>query len=220
MMYRLFIVFMLGAVLTSTYAQEKDAPANTLTKKLDSIRQQGHINGFSVAIVNQNGTLYTHGFGFADVKENEQYTENTLQNIGSISKTFIGVALLKAQELGELNLDDPINKYLPFEVIHPYFPNDPISIRQLATHTSGLKDPSVYEKHGYVLKEAKRPGTKVNSNFRPPEDLVSMQAFLEAIYHRKGKWYKKSNFLKKKPGETFEYSNLGAGLAAYIIERG
>ena len=42
-----------------------------------------------------------------DVKGQKPYSENTVQNIGSISKTFIGIALLKAQELGMLNLDDP-----------------------------------------------------------------------------------------------------------------
>lgn len=209
---------MLCATLTSINAQEKDAVANTLTVQLDGIRQQGYINGFSVAIVNQNGIRYTRGFGSADLKEDRKYTENTVQNIGSISKTFIGVALLKAQELGKLNLDDPINAYLPFKVTNPYFPESTISIRQLATHTSSLKDPSVYEKRGYILKEPNQPGTKASSNFRPPEDMVPMEVFLKSIFSREGKWYKKNNFLKEKPGAIFEYSNLGAGLAAYIVQ--
>lgn len=218
-MYKLLSLLVFIATPISAYAQEKDAVSNTLTVKLDHVQQQGNINGFSVAIVNVNGTLYTNGFGFADVKKNKKYTENTIQNIASISKTFIGVALLKAQELGKLDLDDPINEHLPFAVINPYYPENPITIRQLATHTASLKDPSVYEKRGYVLKEANQLGTKANSNFRDPEDLVSMAAFLESIYNNNGKWYKKGNFLKYKSGAVFEYSNLGAGLAAYIIER-
>jgi len=202
----------------SALGQKNDADQIRLTEALEQIYRQGHINGFSVAIVSKDGIVFAKGFGHSDRKANKKYTENTIQNIASISKTLIGVALLKAQELGKLTLDDPINRYLPFEVINPYFPEDPITIRQLATHTASLKDPSVYEKQGYVLKEANPPGTKANSNFKAPENMVSMEAFLESIFSRKGKWYRRRNFLKKKPGDSFEYSNLGAGLAAYIIE--
>jgi len=42
--------------------------------------------------------LFEKGLGYSDRKGNERYTENTVQNMASISKTFIGVALLKAQE--------------------------------------------------------------------------------------------------------------------------
>lgn len=217
-MSRLFPFLVFLTSITSLNAQEKNPVTNALTQKLDSIHQQGYINGFSVAIVNQNRSLYTKGFGYADVKKNKKYTENTIQNIASISKTFIGIALLKAQELGKLDLDDPINEHLPFAVINPYFPDNSITIRQLATHTSSLKDPSVYEKRGYILKETNQPGTKANPNLRPPEEMIAMGTFLESTFSENGKWYKKRNFLKEKPGAIFKYSNLGAGLAAYIIE--
>lgn len=171
-----------------------------------------------MAIVNQEGTLFKNGFGYANQKENKKYTENTIQNIASISKTFIGVALLKAQELGKLDLDDSINKYLPFEVINPYFPDEPITIRQLATHTSSIKDPPGYYKNGYVLIEKQNDGTKVNSNFRSPDEMIAQDIFLKNILSKKGKWYKKRTFLKNKPGEIFEYSNVAAGLAALVLE--
>ena len=100
----------------TTYAQTNDSISNKLTNELNKIATDGSLVGFSVAIVNEEGTLYENGFGFADKKANIKYTEKALQNIGSISKTFIGVALLKAQELGKLHLDDDINDYLPFKV--------------------------------------------------------------------------------------------------------
>jgi CubicO group peptidase (beta-lactamase class C family) len=172
-----------------------------------------------VAIVNQDGTLYEKGFGYSDIKASKKYTNNTVQNIASISKTFIGIALLKAQELGTLNLDDPINKHLPFVVSNPYFPNEQITIRQLATHTSSIKDPSRYEKNGYILKEKENKEAKVNSNFRSPDEKLVLGEFLKNILSTEGKWYKKKNFLKTKPGEIFEYSNVAAGLAALVIEK-
>lgn len=217
-MNKIPILFATLLYMMPALGQKNDANKIELTEELEQIYMESHINGFSVAIVNRDGILFTKGFGYSDRKANKGYTEHTLQSIASISKTFIGMALLKAQELGKLKLEDPINTYLPFEVINPYFPEKPITIRQLATHTASLKDPSVYEKRGYVLKEILEPGTKANSNFRAPEDMVSMGVFLEAIFSRKGNWYKKRNFLKKQPGDSFEYSNLGAGLAAYIIQ--
>ncbi len=200
------------------YAQTAKAPLIQLSEELEQIYKLGHINGFSVAIVNADSILYTEGFGYSDIVRKKEYTANTVQTIASISKTVIGIALLKAQELGKLKLDDPINEYLPFKVINPYFPEQPITIRHLASHTSTIKDASQYEGKGYVLKEKENGGSKVNKNFRPPNEMMDYSVFLEHILNKNGTWYKKKNFIKKKPGEIFEYSNLGAGLAALVLQ--
>lgn len=218
-MKKIFIVVILIAFNEINYGQTNNSISEKLTEELHQIYAHGHINGFSVAIVDKDSQLYAHGFGYSDVKNKRQYTEHTIQNIASISKTFIGVALMKAQELGKLNLDDPINKYLPFNVVNPHFPTVPITIRQLATHTSSIKDPSRYEHNGYILKEGNSPGAKQKNNFRPPDEMIPLGQFLESILSEEGKWYKKKTFLKNKPGEHFEYSNIGAGLAAIIIEQ-
>lgn len=218
-MKKLIITLILNILFSTIYCQTDDSTSIKLTKELEKIYSRKYINGFSVAIVNQEEILFNKGFGYADKKGNIRYTENTIQNIASISKTFIGVALLKAQEKGKLNLDDSINKYLPFEVKNPFFPEEPITIRQLATHTSSIKDPSRYERNGYILKEKENKEAKVNSNFRSPDEKIVLDEFLKNILSKEGKWYKKNNFLKKKPGEIFEYSNIAAGLAALIIEK-
>ena len=212
------IIVLLHVLLYQGYGQTNDSIQQKLTEDLEQIYLQNHITGFSVALVNQNEALYTKGFGYADRKKNKEYTANTLQNIASISKTFIGVALLKAQELGILNLEDPINNYLTFEVINPYFPNTPITIQQLTTHTSSITDPSKYENNGYALKEKDNGTAKINSNFRSPDEMMAYDIFLKNILYKEGKWYKKNTFLKKEPGTTFEYSNIAAGLAALLIE--
>ncbi len=122
-MRKLVITLILNILVSSMYCQTNDSILRKLTEELENICSREYINGFSVAIVNQDGTLYEKGFGYSDIKASKKYTNNTIQNIASISKTFIGIALLKAQELGKLNLDDPINKHLPFVVNNPYFPN-------------------------------------------------------------------------------------------------
>jgi CubicO group peptidase (beta-lactamase class C family) len=218
-MKKLVITLILNIFVSTIYCQTNDSTSIKLTEELEKIYARDYINGFSVAIVNQDGILYEKGFGYSNIKANKKYTNNTVQNIASISKTFIGIALLKAQELGKLNLDDPINKHLSFNVNNPYFPNEQITIRQLATHTSSIKDPSRYEKNGYILKEKENKEAKVNSNFRSPDEKLVLGEFLKNILSTEGKWYKKKNFLKTKPGEIFEYSNVAAGLAALVIEK-
>lgn len=217
-MKKLIIVLLISIFAFQIKAQNLDSISNKLTTELNEIYDRGYINGFSVAIVNQDKNLYNKGFGFSDLKGNKPYTENTIQNIASISKTFIGIALLKAQELGKLQLDDPINNYLPFQVINPYFPNEKITIRHLATHTSSITDPARYEKNGYILKEGNTPDAKPEKNFRPASDWMTLSLFLEKVLSEDGKWYAKRNFLNRKPGDLFEYSNIAAALAALIIE--
>lgn len=217
-MKKLVFLVIYSTALFAVYGQTTKVTLNQLTQELEHISKLGHINGFSVAIVNSDSIVYTQGFGYSDMLQKKEYTANTVQTIASISKTVIGISLLKAQELGNLKLDDPINKYLPFTVINPYFPEESITIRQLASHTSTIKDASQYEENGYVLKESENAGTKVNKNFRSPNEMMDYADFLENILSKKGAWYKKKNFIKKKPGEIFEYSNIGAGLAALVLQ--
>ncbi|WP_299274522.1 serine hydrolase [uncultured Psychroserpens sp.] len=193
---------------------------DSLTDELNQIYNRGHIYGFSVAIVNQSETIYQNGFGFSDLQNNKEYNENSIQNIASISKTLIGIALLKAQELGKLNLDDSISKYLSFDITNPYYPDSPITIRQLATHTSTIIDTKYYDEKAYVLKEEKFIDIEgLSETLNQPDMKIAMTDFLRAILQKEGEWYQKDGFLKKKPGEQFEYSNIGASLAALVLER-
>ena len=165
--------------------------------------------------------MFSAGFGFADKRDEKPYTENTIQRVASISKTLIGLALLKAQEMGKLNIDDPINKYLPFDVRNPQFPDDPITIRQLATHTSTISDPQAYNKTFTLFKEPKELGnypSEIMEKFQNPSDSLSLSVFLKSLLTEDGNWYKPTNFLNTKPGTAVEYSNLGADLAALIVE--
>ena len=195
--------------------------SDSLTQELIDIHRQGHINGFSVAIVNQSEVLYQAGIGYSNLNSRESYTENTIQNIGSVSKTFIGIALLKAQELGKLNLDDPINKYLPFQVYNPSHPKEAITLRHLATHTSTILDTDYYNEKSYILKEDIEVPDSImalSETFNSPSSAMPLSLFLEKLLSEKGEWYEERGFLKNKPGEIYEYSNIGATLAAAVVE--
>jgi CubicO group peptidase (beta-lactamase class C family) len=195
-----------------------------LDSKLNALAEQKNLPGFSVAIVSEAGFLFQKGYGFADLEHARPYTENTLQNIGSTSQTVIGLTLMQAVKKGQLGLDDPINQYLPFEVVHPQFPNQAITIRHLATHTSGIQDANNNEKRYIFTDEIIPRGKKVPSEYKPyskkyQENIpMAMGAFFENVLARNGRWYSPRNFLRAQPGEVYEFSNIGAGLLAYIIE--
>lgn len=196
---------------------------DSLDLEINKIYQQGNFNGFAVSIVSGESTLYQKGFGYSDVKEKKPYTVNTIQNIASISKTLVGISLLKAQELGKLNLDDPIQKYLPFKIVNPNFPQKPITIRQLATHTSSILDNEFYLSKNYFLKPNQNLNSlKLNFDdeqvFNSSDSIITMETFLENVISESGKWNKNS-FSSHQPGEIYEYSNVGTALAAFIIER-
>ncbi|WP_407494145.1 serine hydrolase domain-containing protein [Elizabethkingia anophelis] len=220
------ISFMLAscASVKNVASKELKETQNELTSKLTKVSKTIGINGFGVVLINENGLLYQNGFGIAGLKPLKNYDQNTVQNIASVSKTLIGLALLKAQELGKLKLDDPINNYLPFKVNNPYYPEIPITIRQLATHTSSINDTEFYLTKTIVLKDTDNleENLKIDispTKFNPPENKISIEEFLSNILDKKGKWYLKEGFLNKKLGELYNYSNIGATLAALVIEK-
>jgi len=175
-----------------------------LTTAIQKIWEESDFPGFSVATVDLQGIQYQQGFGFADRKNQRPYTTQTIQQIASVSKTFIGVAIMKAQEMGLVHLDSPINQLLPFQVINPHFPDVQITLRDLATHTASLNDRPLFYEFKSVYTE-KTPN-------------IDLATFMKNYFAKGGKWYAKRNFHKNKPGTLYNYSNLGATLAAYIIE--
>ncbi len=200
---------------TKNYSTIKDS----LTAQIDKINRNGKIVGFSVAMVDSTGILYNEGFGFADSTTQKQYSTQTIQPIASISKTLIGLSLFKAQEMGKLNLDEPINKYLPFKVSNPNFPETPISIRQLAIHTSSITDSDSFWESDYILIEKDhKKGTGIPEYFNKPKTKISLADFLKNLLTEKGDLNNGESYSSNKPSAKFDYSNVGSNLCALVIE--
>ena len=227
-MKNLFLILILPALLfsgkqkteaTSTTEKKYTAINDTLSKNLRTTYEKGAIVGFSISVVDETGLIYDKGFGFTDIKQHNAYTSNTIQNIASISKTLIGISLFKAQELGKLNINDPINKYLPLKIVNPNHPEIPILIKHLAYHTSSITDLDAIYAKSYVLTKNKHDDNEgVYDYFNKPETNISLSDFMKNSLTENEKWYTKNSFSNAKPGEKREYSNIAAALCALVIE--
>lgn len=208
------------SVLISCNDRSDEGIYKNLQSTLDSLSLvENGLVGFGVAIVNSDSVLYKRGLGYANLHDSVLYSTSTIQNVASISKTFIGVSLMKAQEEGLLNLNDPINRYLDFEVANPNYPDQPITIRHLATHTSSIRDNEFYSGRSYFWKDPKsRTNALLGVTFQEYSKFT-MEAFLKEILTDTGKYFNDDSFLNKEPGAQFEYSNIGATLAALVLEK-
>ena len=94
-----------------------------------------HVAGASVAVAIDGRIVWSEGVGWADLELGVKATPHTRFRIGSVSKMFAAVALMRLVESGRVDLDAPVHRYLPD------FPQKswPITLRQLANHTSGLR---------------------------------------------------------------------------------
>ena len=176
-----------------------------LTVALRRLWQGSALPGFAVVVVRPEGIVYEHGFGWADKAARRPYTPATVQGVGSVSKTLIGVALLQAQAEGKLRLDQPVNELLPFAVHNPYFPARPITLRHLATMTAGLTDDQAfYNKHAYA---------------KGYTSALTSAEYLRRTLSRQGQWYSRARFVPHAPGTYYAYSNESAALAALALEK-
>lgn len=160
--------------------------------------------GLGAAIIVDKKLVWKNGYGFANREKQIPFTTSTIMNIASVSKTVTGACMMKAVEQGKVSLDEDINKYLPFKITNPNFPQETITLRQLATHTSGLTD--------------RYPFYTDSTYFNGKDSPEALGGFLKNYFVKGGKHYSKENFLAHKPGTYRDYSNIGAALAGYIIE--
>src|SRR3989338_1131564 len=101
--------------------------------------QYDRIPGLAVGIVHNGKLVYRKGFGFADIESKIAMLQKTCFRIASISKTFTAVAIMQLVEQGKINLDDRVEKYLPwFKAQTKDSDSSNITIRQVLSHTGGV----------------------------------------------------------------------------------
>ncbi|WNJ19363.1 serine hydrolase [Pontibacter sp. G13] len=160
--------------------------------------------GYATATVD-SAHIQTQTFGYADQAAGISYSDLTVQPVGSVSKTLIGMSLMIAKDQGLIDLDADINDYLDFPVQNPRLKDGaPITLRHLATHTSGIIDTDKNYEQAYSKGKV------------PEKDLGT---YLKDYLLPGGTLYSKKQWSKHTPGTYYEYSNVGAALAAHVLER-
>lgn len=228
-------ILLSGILTTSIWSCKKDddsvsTPSNPttteeLTQVFETLVQESDAPGFALSIVKNNALVFQEGFGYANIENKKPFTNSTQQHLASVSKTFVGAATVKALEQGLFTLDTEINSLLPVDVINPHQPNQPILIKHLFTHTSGILDvPELYIAENYYVLPGQNTGSEggqllINQLNIEQRAARSLEELLGEYLLADGDLYSNNNYATSQPGTTFSYSNIGTGLMAYIIEQ-
>jgi CubicO group peptidase (beta-lactamase class C family) len=164
--------------------------------------QNAKFPGFAVAIALENKVVFSQGYGVLNKESKQPVTPDSPFSLASVSKLVTGTAIMKAVQAGKLDLDADINIYLPFQIQNPRV-SGKITLRHLATHTSGLIDnPAILE-----------------ASYGAGDSPVQLGDFLKSYFTPTGSRFNAElNFANSKPSEKYIYSNVAIGLAAYILE--
>jgi len=177
-------------------ASESAVPPDSEIRKIlaDRIDTRHQSVGIVVGVVEPQGRRII-AYGKLDAGDERILDGNTLFEIGSVTKVFTSLLLADMVQRGEVELDDPVSKYLPSEVKVPNDGKRTITLTDLATHRSGL------------------PG--MPNNF-PPKDPTNPFAdySVDQLYH-----FLSGYQLTRDIGSQFEYSNVGVGLLGHALSR-
>lgn len=196
-----FVLFLLclSLFVSLSIAQSDQKLAEEL-RKFDTFYEQKlkewNIVGSSFRLIHETQVLHKKFYGLAHVENNYPVDEETIYHWASITKTLTGTAIMQLRDRGKLKLEDPITKYVPEirQVYDSFGSPDEITIRQLLSHTAGFR-----------LRTFPWAGDK---DWQPsPTKWAQIEAMIP---------YTEVEF---KPGNRYQYSNLGIVFLGQVIER-
>src|SRR5882762_3925414 len=93
----------------------------------------------SIALVDDQEIVWAQGFGYADFDVKRPATADTVYRVGSVSKLFTDIGMMRLAERGQIDIDAPVTRYLPdFRPKNPFADAKPITLRMLTSHRAGL----------------------------------------------------------------------------------
>ncbi|MGS0681151.1 serine hydrolase domain-containing protein [Shewanella sp. 125m-7] len=176
------------AKLSSTMTLE------ALKAAIVDIVETENLPAVAIAMVNQEGPVWIEAIGLANIANNQPADSQTLFRIGSTSKMFVSLSILKLVEQGKLSLDDKLADLAPeIAYTNQWEASDPIRIVHLLEHTTGWDDIHIVE---YAHNDPSPATLKQGLDYHP--------------HSRVSRW---------KPGSRMAYCNAGPPVAAYIVEK-
>ncbi len=158
---------------------------------------EDRIPGVSLAIVGGQGVKYSQGYGSRELKRNLPATDDTLYGIGSCTKSFAALAVMRLAEQELISTDDPISDYLPVD-----FGESDITIHHLLTHSSGMPSLAVSELLIDRLIDMDERGA-------PMGELGDFYRHLNNAVDE----------ISADPGERFFYFNSGYSLLGELVRK-
>jgi CubicO group peptidase (beta-lactamase class C family) len=132
-------VFLHGSLLGGESDADYAQTVSRLKQLAEAEIERGILTGVTIALVDDQQIVYAAGVGWADKAERKPATRATVYRAGSISKLFTALAAMQLVERDELDLDEPVVTYWPgFRLVDRFDDSDPITLRQLMCHRSGL----------------------------------------------------------------------------------
>lgn len=186
------VIFTILIFIQFGYAQEAEIQED-IKEHLKERVNEGFNPSVALAYIEGEQVSYFN-YGNTEVKTGKPVNEHTVYEIGSISKVFTTILLADEVLKGNLKLDDPISNYLPKAVAIPEYNGKQITLKDLATHTSGLP--------------------RMPDNFKPADYNNPFADYtVDLLYD-----FLSSHELQRAIGTQYEYSNLGMGLLGHILE--
>jgi len=183
---------------------------NKVDTQIQKLLQDYEVPSLAVGIAINDSLVWTKGYG-------QQPSLDTVYILGSILKPFIATSLLQLAEDGLLDLQDDVNNYLPFELRHPDYPADPITIQMCLSHRSSLTEfPDEHRlRHSdNVLISWVKDTLDWDVD---PWEVLTLEEYLVQIVQPN--ITKSTLWMPNKPGTTYKYSNFGLQvLMPYVIE--
>lgn len=176
----------------------------TIQKNGIKFLKNKNISSASIGI-HKDGEIYTQHFGEIEKGKANPPDNETIYEIGSVTKTMTGYLVAKAVLEEKIKLEDEITMYLKDDFSNLQYNGKPIKIKHLLTHTSGLPM--------FIPMKMNRVFEKLNKNV--PNEYFE----LEKSYDKKQFLADLKNVsISVEPGKSYSYSNAGAELIGYILE--
>jgi cyclic peptide transporter len=184
------IVFQISCYSLFAQTDTVKTSYENIYEKIESLYDEADIPGLTFILVDEKNT-YIKTWGYSDLEHKIPVNSKTLFELGSTSKAFTALAILKMEKEGLIKLDDNTSKYIPWFKVFYEGNEVQISIKELLHHTSGIP-------------------TEIISKIPQGESDDMLEKTVHVINDLK---------LKRSPGKEYEYSTINYDILGLIIEK-
>ena len=137
---RISKIFMAIAASVMMFAACAPTPEQKTDEAINAVMDEFQAVGIAAAVVKDGKIVYNKSFGYKDLENKTPLCNDDVMRIASISKSFTATSLMQLVEKGIISLDDDVSNLIGFKVRNPRFPDTPITLRMILSHTASIND--------------------------------------------------------------------------------